>query len=534
MAAASRRWHHKPELHTEPLGSCVHLNESDRVTGHQSSPAMSSVAIIGGGVAGLACAKRLGTLGISATVFDTGKHGPGGRASSRMWRDHVVDHAAQFVVTTDPAFSKAIATSGAAKRFGKDGRFGTLGKYGYTPIVDAVDRWVGVEGMGSIVRELAKDLDVKQNVWVPPSNGLRYRAQGGWSVVVPGEHGKRGLEHFDAAVIAHNGKCADRLTSNIPARELHALVRTNFAANLPRLSAPGSGTFTLNQIYSLLVEMPKGVMPDNFDAAFVEDEPSLRWLSSNTGKFGHAENSPDIEAWTVLSSASFAKQHKVPQENIPVAKEREVTALLLQAVERLVGLSVGALSGKESCVSATKLQLWGAALPINRWASNDGADFVWAAKHNIGVAGDWLSASPERASTIEAAWLSGVRLAEHMARGGPDVGLQLGEDGGAFVPVNGDFGAGGSAVSAWVAAPAEDMAGSANGDGYGRPKGGKDGGRRGGKATGKAAGKAASLANGKGGEGGWLNGNGWEGGWSSGHSWESSRGGWSGRLSGAW
>lgn len=67
------------------------------------------------------------------------------------------------------------------------------------------------------------------------------------------------------------------------------------------------------------------------------------------------------------------------------------------------------------------------------WASSDGVDFVWSATHRIGIAGgdtstfqlwqlwsplvfggDWLSSIPERASTIEAAWISGVRLADHI------------------------------------------------------------------------------------------------------------------------
>ena len=153
---------------------------------------------------------------------------------------------------------------------------------------------------------------------------------------------------------------------------------------------------------------------------------------------------------------------------------------MLGAVERAVGLAKGILLGKvratklfgwrawgrSFCLagvanrslfwaSQTRLQLWGAALPITRtpprwiwrvsfvhwfdpaaagWASRDAVDFAWSACHRIGIAGvsdhalscvgslqqnptvgDWLSATPARASTIEAAWLSGVRLAEHIA-----------------------------------------------------------------------------------------------------------------------
>ena len=57
-------------------------------------------------MAGLACARRLGALGLQATVFDTGKREPGGRASSRLWRGQLVDHAAQFIAATDADFKE--------------------------------------------------------------------------------------------------------------------------------------------------------------------------------------------------------------------------------------------------------------------------------------------------------------------------------------------------------------------------------------------------------------------------------------------
>ena len=54
------------------------------------------VGVIGGGLSGLSCASRLQELGVAVTLYDTGKRGPGGRASSRLWRNAPVDHAAQF------------------------------------------------------------------------------------------------------------------------------------------------------------------------------------------------------------------------------------------------------------------------------------------------------------------------------------------------------------------------------------------------------------------------------------------------------
>ena len=60
-----------------------------------SSP---SVAVIGGGVAGLVCAARLGQLGIkNVTVFDTGIE-----LWLFIWNDVTQTIAANYTVTADP------------------------------------------------------------------------------------------------------------------------------------------------------------------------------------------------------------------------------------------------------------------------------------------------------------------------------------------------------------------------------------------------------------------------------------------------
>jgi hypothetical protein len=57
-----------------------------------------------------------------------------------------------------------------------------------------------------------------------------------------------------------------------------------------------------------------------------------------------------------------------------------------------------------------RLQLWGAAVPLNVWTSNDNdTGFIYDAEHNVGVCGDWL-VEP----SIAGAWTSGRLLAQHL------------------------------------------------------------------------------------------------------------------------
>ena len=182
----------------------------------------------------------------------------------------------------------------------------------------------------------------------------------------------------------------------------------------------------------------------------------------------------------MLSSGSFGKQHKAAQEFIEGTEtEEKVTELLLAATARAAGLPDGSLT--RETVVASKLQLWGAAVPINAWT---GGTFAWDSDHTIGICGDWLlhsdvgagasacadadadsgvsgGSATARPSTIESAWVSGRELADHLADATTrtqDHGLRLGEGGGRFVAVDaGGFGdySHKPGPAAWVA-PLED------------------------------------------------------------------------------
>jgi NAD(P)-binding Rossmann-like domain len=138
--------------------------------------AMSSgprVAIVGGGISGLSCARRLQTLGIDATVFDTGKKATGGRCSSRILQvdgqTHVVDHSSQFFTATSESFKEDL------ENFKRDGSIiewkGKLAqisetKPGATELNLEKTRFVGKNGMASLSKKMSENLDIKKQTWV--------------------------------------------------------------------------------------------------------------------------------------------------------------------------------------------------------------------------------------------------------------------------------------------------------------------------------------------------------------------------------
>ena len=84
------------------------------------------VAVVGAGVAGLACAQRLRASGRTVVVFDKGRR-PGGRVSTRRHDGLQFDHGAQFFTARDPRFVQLVMRcedQGQVARWG--GPFATL------------------------------------------------------------------------------------------------------------------------------------------------------------------------------------------------------------------------------------------------------------------------------------------------------------------------------------------------------------------------------------------------------------------------
>jgi len=354
-----------------------------------TSTSSISVAVIGGGISGLVCGARLSQLGVSsATVFDTGARGPGGRCSSRVLQiegsPHVFDHAVQYFTVGDPRFANVVSSlhkesavslwSGPVFRYNAKTR-------AKTPV--EIQKFVGdpTSGMTAIARSLARKCSNVQNpVWI---SHVRWHPD-----IRKWEVDRRGM--FDYLVIAHNGKCADRLMSQAGVPEIHDLLRVRFT---PALDVRNQ-TMQLCSLWVLMIKV-KTKLGFSFEGLHVEKDREVSWIGNNTAKY---KQSHAGECWTILSTTEFATNHKVPQEHIPAEKEKLVTQLLSNAFFRIIG--------RRADVVFTRVQLWGAANPLNVLESGN-SGFSFDSTHQVGIAGDWLL-NP----CIEGAAISGLRMAE--------------------------------------------------------------------------------------------------------------------------
>ncbi|KAF9619142.1 hypothetical protein IFM89_005156 [Coptis chinensis] len=348
------------------------------------------VGIIGGGMSGLICALHLEKRGVRSTVFDTGMHGLGGRLGTRVIDpQHLVfDHAAQFFTVSDSRFGELVngwLEKGVIREW--EGVIGELEAGGsFVPVTSSSPRYIGVNGMRPLADSILSQtqmVNVVRPCWISKLGAFN----GMWHL---SENGKP-CGQFDAIVIAHNGKCANRLlsTSGLPL----------IAKQMKRLE--------LSSVWALLVAfedplpIPDNVAMNPFEGAFVKGVDALSWMANNTKKLFPSQTGGP-HCWTFFSTAAYGKRNKVPQESVPNVTAEKVTAGMLEGAEIALGLPAGSLPKP----IYTRVQLWGAALPTN----TPGIPCIFDPQGRAGICGDWLLGS-----SLEASALSGIDLANHIA-----------------------------------------------------------------------------------------------------------------------
>lgn len=113
----------------------------------------ASVAVVGAGLAGLACARVLHEAGVPVRVFES-QRAPGGRLATRRFAAASFDHGAQYLTAGDPGFRSLLERAAAA------GCAATWQpKWPQRNGGEAL--WVGSPGMAALARHFAHDLDVE-------------------------------------------------------------------------------------------------------------------------------------------------------------------------------------------------------------------------------------------------------------------------------------------------------------------------------------------------------------------------------------
>jgi renalase len=124
------------------------------------------IAVIGAGIAGMACARTLMQAGHVVTVFEKSR-GAGGRMSTRNTEFGAFDHGAQYFTVRDARFEKALAINPQGVRRWSANTVRILDEAGRvvaSSLPPKESHWVASPGMSSLVKDWAQPLVAKGQV----------------------------------------------------------------------------------------------------------------------------------------------------------------------------------------------------------------------------------------------------------------------------------------------------------------------------------------------------------------------------------
>ena len=219
------------------------------------------IVVIGSGMAGLACARRLADAGHAPVVLDKGR-GIGGRVATRRVGDLQFDHGAQYVNAHGAGFAAALHSLGDSVAGWQDGTGRTHN--------------VGVPGMSAIPKALGAGLDIRQNAQV----ARVVQDDDGWAL------------HLDTDTMR-----AARVVVTVPAPQVAGLLGAEHplvAALAPVRLAP------------CLTLMAAVTAPAPFIARQDADDP-LAWIAQDSAKPSRPQSAATL--WVAQSGEAFSRAY---------------------------------------------------------------------------------------------------------------------------------------------------------------------------------------------------------------------------------
>lgn len=333
------------------------------------------VAVVGAGMAGLSCARRLADAGMKVMVFDKAR-GAGGRMATRRVDDPQVgsfgfDHGAQYFTAHSAAFQHTVQSwidAGVVRPWA--GRLMSFESDGLHAVASQ-PRYVGVPRMSAIGRHLLGDM-----VFRPQHRLLECQHDG---------------QYWHLQFDAQPSLLAKHLILALPSPQIVDLLEINHPFYADAVLQDMLPSWTLMLHSAVPIDVP-------FDGCFV-NSGILGWVARNNSKPLRG----GVEAWVLHANRAWSQAHvEAPQD--------WVAQQLLAAFTQVVGQPVQVT---QQWVHRWLYALASEALTVGCWYEQ--------AQH-FGIAGDWLNGS-----RVEGAWLSGQKLAAQIiaSRVSPELSPEL-------------------------------------------------------------------------------------------------------------
>lgn len=345
------------------------------------SPSPRHFAVVGGGIAGIACARTLVQAGHEVTVFEKSA-GFGGRMSTRQTVFGGFDHGAQYFTVRDERFAQALATSPKVCKPWSATTVRVLDAFGRVAAAGLPARephWVAVPGMNGLVRHWAQPLAQAGRVHLQTQvvgierDGLDRKRWQLRTVGTQADAGQHVAAGFDAVLLA------------MPSVQAHALLA---ASDIAPKMAHAIAKVEVAPCWTLMLAFPQAVQPTlphlgpQWNAAR-STHHRIAWVARESSKPGRGT----VERWTVQASAAWSHEHL--EDDAP-----RVQAKLIKAFSEVTGIRA------EPAHAA-----------VHRWRYAQttrplGESHLWNAKLGVGVCGDWCLGH-----RVENAFVSGLELA---------------------------------------------------------------------------------------------------------------------------
>ena len=341
------------------------------------------IAVLGAGIAGLACARTLARAGRTVTVFEQEGH-VGGRMASCETPFGTFDHGAQYFTVRDERFRQALATAPGASRAWSANAVRVLDPHGRVAEAALPSRerhFVGAPTMDAVARQWARPLldagSIELRTHVTrierdALDGLR------WQLQTSGpEDSNHVYSGFDTVLLA------------LPCAPAAALLR---ASSQSALSRAMEGV-EVAPCWSLMLAFPNAVDPSlvtlgpQWNAA-LSTHHRIAWLARESSKPGRST----VERWTVQASPAWSQEHLDDDEPTVIAKLQKAFA---------------EVTGIRAEPSFAQVFRWRNAKTLKPL----GKSMLWDAGLGLGACGDWCLGH-----RAEDAFVSGLELALAVVR----------------------------------------------------------------------------------------------------------------------